>query len=208
MAEIKKTGTTVKKTSPTNKKIEELEKKLAALTERLEQQPLTPTSPKKDFIDPDKDIEVISLCNGKLNLSTEGFGKGEVYEFMDFGEVQMIPFHDLKNIVRHQKSFLKEGYFCVDSSDALVAMSVAKICKNMPDKDILLNLFDKDTETIVKVFKMMPEGQKKMFASMMVNRLYRNESIDANVVMRCGEIIGKDLVTEAKNKKELQSGGE
>jgi hypothetical protein len=208
MAEIKKTGTTVRKTNPDNKKIEELEKKLAALAEMLNQQVSDPSKTNKSFIDPDKDIEVISLCNGTLNLSTEGYGHGEVYTFTDFGEVQMIPFHDLKNIVRHQKSFLKSGFFLVDNSDALVAMSVSKICENIPDKDVLLNLFDKDPKTIVKVFEMMPEGQRNMFAGIMVNKLYKEETIDTNVVMQCGSIVGRDLFAEAKNKKELQSGGE
>lgn len=210
MTETKKTASAVKKTNvDTDQKIAELEKKIAALTELLERQPAQAVaSAKRTSIAPDEDIAVISLCPTKLNLSTEGYGHGNPYHFYEFGEVQMIPFSDLKQIVRNQKSFLKAGYFYVDSSDALVAMSVNKICENMPDKDMLLNLLDKDSETIIKVFKMMPQGQQEMFAMMMSQKVENGESIDLNVIDTCGKILNRDLVAEAKTRKELKSGGE
>lgn len=216
MTEIKKTKPVTKsapkvipKENTRDKEFEELKKKVEALTAMLElQSPKQVMSTKKISIDPDEDIQVISLCATKLNLSTGGFGEGNVYSFTEFGEVQMIPFRDLKDIVRNQKSFLKAGYFYVDSSDALVAMSVNKICENMPEKDILLNLLDKEPKTIIKVLKMMPDGQREMFALLITKRIENGESIDMNVVDACGKMIGRDLLTDVKNRKELQSGGE
>lgn len=212
MTEIKKTKSPTKVTPKINtrdKELEELKKKVDALTKMLERQPETQVqSVKKTSIDPDEDIQVISLCATKLNLSTGGYGEGNVYSFTEFGEVQPIPFRDLKDIVRNQKSFLKAGYFYIDSSDALVAMSVSKICENMPEKDILLTLLDKDSKTIIKVLKMMPDGQREMFALMMMKRIEDNLPIDMNVIDACGKMLGRDLVAEVKNRKELQSGGE
>ena len=219
MTEVKKTKS-VAKVAPTtskaddrdkirDKELEDLKKKVDALTKLLERQPEKPVvTVKKTSIDPDEDIQVISLCATKLNLSTGGFGEGNIYSFTEFGEVQMIPFRDLKEIVRKQKSFLQAGYFYVDSSDALVAMSVNKICENMPEKDLLLNLLDKDSKTIIKVLKMMPTGQREMFALMMTKKIEDGSPIDMNVVDACGKMLNRDLATEAKNRKELQSGGE
>lgn len=219
MTEVKKTKPVAKTVSATpkvddrdkvrDKEIEELKKKVDALTKLLEHQPSKPVAAaKKTSIDPDEDIEVISLCATKLNLSTGGFGEGNVYSFTEFGEVQMIPFRDLKDIVRNQKSFLKAGYFYIDSTDALVAMSVNKICENMPEKDLLLNLLDKDSKTIIKVLKMMPDGQREMFALIMAKKIEDGSPIDMNVVDACGKMLNRDLVAEAKNRKELQGGGE
>ena len=211
MTEIKKTKSVTKvapKPDTRDKELEELKKKVDALTKMLERQPIAQVqSTKKTSIDPDEDIQVISLCATKLNLSTGGYGEGNVYSFTEFGEVQPIPFRDLKDIVRNQKSFLKAGYFYIDSSDALVAMSVSKICENMPEKDILLTLLDKDSKTIIKVLKMMPDGQREMFALMMMKRIEDNLPIDMNVIDACGKMLGRDLVAEVKNRKELQSGG-
>lgn len=211
MTEIKKTKSVTKavpKTDIRDKELEELKRKVDALTKMLERQPATQVqSTKKTSIDPDEDIQVISLCATKLNLSTGGYGEGNVYSFTEFGEIQPIPFRDLKDIVRNQKSFLKAGYFYIDSSDALVAMSVSKICENMPEKDILLTLLDKDSKTIIKVLKMMPDGQREMFALMMMKRIEDNLPIDMNVIDACGKMLGRDLVAEVKNRKELQSGG-
>lgn len=219
MTEVKKTKP-VTKTTPIvpkvddrdkirDKELEDLKKKVDALTKLLERQPEKPVAVvKRTSIDPDEDIQVISLCATKLNLSTGGFGEGNVYSFTEFGEVQMIPFRDLKEIVRNQKSFLKAGYFYVDSSDALIAMSVNKICENMPEKDLLLNLLEKDSKTIIKVLKMMPDGQREMFALMMTKKIEDGSPIDMNVVDACSKMLGRDLVTEAKNRKVLQSGGE
>ena len=219
MTETKKTKPATKITSVTpktddrdkirDKELEDLKKKVDALTKLLERQPEKPAGTvKRTSIDPDEDIQVISLCATKLNLSTGGFGEGNIYSFTEFGEVQMIPFRDLKEIVRKQKSFLQAGYFYVDNSDALVAMSVNKICENMPEKDLLLTLLDKDSKTIIKVLKMMPTGQREMFALMMTKKIEDGSPIDMNVVDACGKLLNRDLVAEARNRKELQSGGE
>ena len=87
-------------------------------------------------------------------------------------------------------------------------MSVNKICENMPEKDLLLTLLDKDSKTIIKVLKMMPTGQREMFALMMTKKIEDGSPIDMNVVDACGKLLNRDLVAEAKNRKELQSGGE
>ena len=78
-----------------DKELEDLKKKVDALTKLLERQPEKPVETvKRTSIDPDEDIQVISLCATKLNLSTGGFGEGNIYSFTEFGEVQMIPFRD------------------------------------------------------------------------------------------------------------------
>ena len=217
MTEIKKTkstttkkpvatGQTVQKNDYESSKIEQLEAQVAALMKLVGQQ--LPSQEKSSTIDLDTDIDVISLCNTQLNLSTGGYGHGELYQFSEFGQVKPIPLRDLRDIVRNNESFVKAGYFYIDNSDARVAMRISKTYESMPDKEMILNLFKKDSKTFVKVFEMMPAGQKEMFASMIVDKIYKEESIDMNIVAKCGKIVGRDLANEARIRKELRDGGE
>ena len=50
--------------------------------------------------DYEKEIPVVSECNGVLVLSTDGYGQGTKYKFDKIGEMQNIPFGDLKEICK------------------------------------------------------------------------------------------------------------
>lgn len=191
-----------------SEEIKTLTDQVKSLRELLESQQKDSKKVKKVSIDPEEDIDVISLCPTKLNLSTDGFGAGNTYRFTEFGEVQPIPFRDLKDIVRNQKGFLKKGYFYIDNEDAIAAMSVSKICENLPKKEVLLFLLEKDSQSIIKVLDMLPKGLLEMFAILIEKKIENSESIDMNVVATCGKLLNRDLVEEVKNRKELMSGGE
>ena len=59
----------------------------------------------------DKDILVVSLYDGILNVSTDGYGQGENYQFTYFGEEQTIPLSDLKRLFVKKKNVLVKGCY-------------------------------------------------------------------------------------------------
>lgn len=210
----KKTTSVTKKVvqTPKNNKdydseINDLKNMVRLLTEKLNNQPDNSVKETKIRIDSEEEINVISLCNCKLNLSTEPHGHGEVYEFFKFGDEKSIPYGDLKKILNSNRSFAEKGLFYIDSSEALSALKLTKLYEKLVDKDTILNLFDKDSATFVKVFSMMSDGQREFFASMIVDKICNNESIDLNLVDQCSKILGNDknLMQDALNKKKLNS---
>ena len=192
-------------TNPRDKDIEAMKKQIEELTKALLRKEPDEFN---GSIDLDEDIDVISLCNNKLNLSTGGFGKGELYWFENFGEVKPIPFRDLKEIVKNNRSFLEKGYYYVESEKARKALRILRIYDNLPAAQDLITLLDKDSKTIGVILGRMTPEQKTMIASVVVDKLYNNVSIDMNIVKEIGDSVGKDLATIAKDRKELMSGGE
>jgi len=191
--------------SPRDKDIEAMKRQIEELTKALLRKEPDELN---GSIDLDEDIDVISLCNNKLNLSTGGFGKGELYWFENFGEVKPIPFRDLKEIVKNNRSFLEKGYYYVESEKARRALRILRIYDNLPAAQDLITLLDKDSKTIGVILGRMTPEQKTMIASVVIDKLYNNTSIDMNIVKEIGESVGKDLATIAKDRKELMSGGE
>lgn len=202
----RKTTTSVSDVKNRDKEIEDMKRQIAELSKALQKN--EPVSTSGASIDLDEDIDVISLCNNKLNLSTGGFGKGELYWFENFGEIKPIPFRDLKEIVKNNRTFLEKGYYYVESDKARKALRISRIYDNLPAAQDLINLLDKDAKTIKVILEKMTPEQKTMISSVVVNKLCNNEKIDMNIVKEIGDSIGRDLATVAKDKMELVSGGE
>ena len=186
-----------------DKEFEDMKRKLEMLSKALEKQNKINNS-----IDLDDDVDVISTCNGTLNLATGGFGKGEIYKFTEFGQIIPIPFRDLKEIVKNNRSFLAKGFFYIDNSDAMVALRVAKLCEKLPTVEELTDILKKDVQVAKKILKMCTKEQKEMVASFVVEKLMHNEnSVDMNLVKVIGDSVNEDLLSVSKIKKELVSGG-
>lgn len=220
MTEVKKTANPTKKTTSTsakkeleamqkkhNAEMEEMKRQIELLTKAVTNQTVS-IDTSSDSIDLDEDIDVISLCNGKLNLSTGGFGKGEIYEFFSFGEIVPVPFRNLKEIVKNNKSFLEKGYYFVDSQKARKALRITSIYEKLPKAQELIELLNKDQNVVSTTLKRMTIEQKTMIASIVVGKLFNNEKIDMNIVKEIGDSVGKDLTIVARNKRDLVSGGE
>ena len=88
-------------------KIKELEDKMSQILEKMnsvQNQPVYELEKKDNSLD--RDVLFISLCVGTLNLSTRKNGDGDIYTFTEFGEEQMIPYMDAKNIIKNNISTL------------------------------------------------------------------------------------------------------
>lgn len=206
-------NTTSNPSSVSKKEFEDMKKQIEQLTKALHEKESTaiPISVKSSqSIDLDEDIDVISLCNNKLNLSTGGFGKGAIYYFDYFGEIKPIPYRDLKEILTNQDGmeFLKKGYYYIDNDKARKSLRVNKIHDGLPEAQDLITLFDKDLPMIKVTLERMTPQQRTMIASIIIDKLFNNEKIDMNIVKEIGDSVGKDLVTIANDRKEVISGGE
>lgn len=76
------------------------------------------------LINPMTYIKVCSLLNYTLVLSTEGFGKGNVYRFNSFGNSLPIRFDDLQKICINQEAFSKYPYFCIFNKNIVDALGL------------------------------------------------------------------------------------
>ena len=144
----------------------------------------------------DTDITVISQTVGKLVISTEGNGIGTVYRFEEFGEVQDIPFGDLKDIVKNKPRFAKEGAYFICNPQAVKKLRLGNQYKNLIDDKTFVNLFDKDAKTIIALYESAPKMQQEQVVSLIQDRLDNGLEVDGNVLIKIGQLCGRDFITK------------
>ena len=174
------------------KQMEEMQKMVAQLAK---QQPVVTTLvSEEDKLSADEDISVVNLCEGELNISTEGFGKGTVYTFNYKGEELPIPLIDLKAIVRNNKSFAQGGAFYILDERAVKECKLATHYKKMLSDEQMLSLFDNSADKVIELYKLAPKTQQDIIVDAVVNKRYNKEKVDANILLELGKLCGRDLM--------------
>ena len=151
-----------------------------------------------------KDVVVTSLTVGQLDLSTEGYGQGEIYTFEHIGEEQSIPLEDLKKIIKNNKSFVEGGNFFINDDDVVKSQKLTNIYKKLLSYDEMLDLFNKDRSVFEKVFANMTANQKETLKRIIFEKLNENEkSVDMNIVQVINDNLGIDIMDDFRNQKKL-----
>ena len=200
MARPKKTAVVEETTTNVNeellKKLEEMQKQLADL--KAENESLKETKQVVDTdeeeINGDTEVVVISQFMGKLVISTEGNGIGTVYRFEEFGDVQDIPFSDLKEIVKNKPNFAKEGLFYIANDKVVKKLRLTKEYEHIIHNDLFAHLLDEKSDVIVKAYQNAPKLQQEQIVAMIDERLAANKEVDGNVLMKIGKLCGRDFL--------------
>ena len=58
----------------------------------------------------------------------------------------------------------------------------------------LKELFNKNPQAIVSAYELALDGQKKIILDMVIEKKSKGQPIDANILVKLGELSGKDLV--------------
>ena len=204
---VEETTKEIKETKEINKdaEIEELKNTVAMLMKQMNAITTTPNEITKDSkYGIDDDIEVISQCDGELNLRLGRIGDNDkdVYTFKEFGEVQAIPFGDLKEIVKFNKSFAENGVFYVNDEKAVKQLKLEKYYKRLINVKDMEGIFKKEPKDFVETFKLASKGQQNTIVQLIMNKLYDKQEIDANILIEIGTICGKDLLKVQQDNKE------
>lgn len=201
MARPKKTTVVEETTTNVNeellKKLEEMQKQLADLkveNESLKTKQVENIKDDEEEINGDTEVVVISQFMGKLVISTEGNGIGTVYRFEEFGDVQDIPFSDLKEIVKNKPNFAKEGLFYIANEKAVKKLRLTKEYEHIIHNDLFAHLLDEKSDVIVKAYQNAPKLQQEQIVAMIDEKLAANKEVDGNVLMKIGKLCGRDFL--------------
>lgn len=204
----KKTETTVKKAETNkddmflalSKQIEEMNKKLLELSE--ENKALKENATKEtqaEELNSDTEIPVVSMCVGKLVISTLGNGLGNIYRFSEFGEIQDIPFGDLKEIVKNKPYFAKEGAFYIANEEAVKKLRLTRDYEHIISNKMFETLLNQNAEVVVEAYKTAPDLQKSQVVSLIEDKIASGADIDGNILIKIGKLCGKSFI---KNEDE------
>ena len=179
------------------KKLEEMQKQLAELkaeNNSLKTKQVEDIKDDEEEINGDTEVVVISQFMGKLVISTEGNGIGTVYRFEEFGDIQDIPFSDLKEIVKNKPNFAKEGLFYIANDKAVKKLRLTKEYEHIINNDLFAHLLDEKSDVIIKAYKDAPKLQQEQIVAMIDERLANNKEVDGNVLVKIGKLCGRDFL--------------
>ena len=176
--------------------LEELKNQMALLLKNAAK----PVETQENLNDPDRDIVVVSLTRGILNLATEGHGHGEVYRFNQFGDEMTIPYSDLKKIINKNKSFTVNGNYYIYDEAVIEKQRLKKAYEKIVSKEQFEELFALSKDKFLSIFDKMMEAQQIMFSEILTDKLVDGTDIDANIINAVADRTGKDIYTIVKEQ--------
>lgn len=154
--------------------------------------------------DSNKDVTLTSLTVGELNLSTEGYGQGEVYTFSHYGEQQAVPYEDLKKLIKNNKRFFEGGNVFINDEEVVKEQKLVNVYKKLLSYEQMEKIFSEDRSVFEEIYKGMTGNQKETLKGIIFDKLNENEkSVDMNIVQILNEDMGIDIMSDFKAQKKL-----
>ena len=178
------------------KQLQDLQEQIALMMKVQNSQ-----KPQKEIIDGDRDVFVVSLVRGFLNLSTEGDGKGYIYKFEHFGEEIAIRYSDLKLVVKSNRKMINKGRFYIYDEEFIEQQRLKQAFDKILSKDEMEALYSKPKKEFTKIFSKMIPSQQGMFIALLIDTMRDGNEVDANIVQVVSEEIGKNIYDMVKESK-------
>ena len=163
---------------------------LQQLVEALKSDKSTDTEDIQDS----EEIVVISQFVGTLSLFTEGNGMGYEYKFDKFGDIQDIPYRDLKDIVRNNRTFAQNGLFYIANNKVVDRLRLKAYYKRLISNEDMINIFNKKPNEIIEIYKLAPDEEKKTIIDLIIDKKMNKQKVNNDVLVELGELCGKDLI--------------
>lgn len=168
--------------------VKALMEQIAALQKKVAEMETSPTialEPK------DKMIKFINLTIGSVML--KGSAK-RPYEIEGRYNSRKFTDTEAKIIVSNMGNYLREGFVYIDDAEFVREVGLVDAYMDMLSPDELKALLNKNPDAIVSAYELALDGQKKIILDMIIEKKAKGEPVDANVLVRIGELSGKDLV--------------
>ena len=173
---------------------------IAQMKEQMAQQPQV-TVVNATERRPNAKLKCINLYHGHLNVSTRPDGRGRVYEFKEYGQVQYIKYDDMLDIISSYPNTIASGLLYIVDKDFCDEQGVYEDMDKIYTKEMLDKLVylreDMDVELLKGMSKPMLEN-----VIMEIARLYNaNEEMEPNKLAEIKKDLGYDIIKIAKDIK-------
>lgn len=140
------------------------------------------------------DVLVVNLVPCKLNLI--GADGRAMYTFHKMYEEQYIDFNDLREIIKSKsgRSMARNGRFYILNERAVDKLRLKNDYKKILNPEQLQTLLKRSVDSVVELYKLAPDGQKKVVLDMIKEKKYAGEKVDLNILQELGEVAGVDLI--------------
>lgn len=175
------------------KQMSEMQEALAKLTKENAELKAQKSVENTSELLADTDIPVVNECVSTLTLSTDGKGGGNIYRFAEFGEIQDIPWADLRAICTNMPTLAKGGAFYIVNREAVKKLRLTKYYDRLLSDEDMETILDKDANTAVELYKLASDMQKENIIDLVLKRKQDGEEVDANIILALSNLSGKNL---------------
>ena len=194
--------TTKKATAPTTPVVdtekEQLKAQLAEQQKRMEemmaqmqalmQAQRNSTMPTKS-VNSNKQIVFINMTSGGLNL------KGTRMYHIDnqFG-AKSVQESEARVIVANMPNTIAEGYVYIPDNEFLESCNMGGVYDGMLNDEQMKTLLNQDANYVCDVFENATDSQKRIIIDMVSDRQLNGNPVDANILVRLGNLAGVDFL--------------
>jgi predicted Zn-ribbon and HTH transcriptional regulator len=152
-------------------------------------------------IDGRERIQVMSLSNIPLNLTTEPMGRGRIFQFAKFGEIKIIKYDDVVNIVYNHPNFTKEGRFLIMNPAVVRELGYEEDYSKILNKEKIETILE-NGQNALDLYKSTNEVQRKTIHEFLIRKVRDNlASVDTSLIMAIKQISNIDIIAEAEKIK-------
>ena len=153
-----------------------------------------------------KQIKLISLTYGKLNLASAKGSEARKVRFTEYGQVRNVLYSTLIDIVNTNPTFAENGMFYIADKNAVYHLGLTSAYKKIQTQNVLDNICAYDEGTMKSIYDGLSKVQQENCIYGIVLRLARGENFDANkidVLNRIANVNIRTKVDELKKAPQL-----
>ena len=136
-----------------------------------------------------RSIKFINLVPGALNL------KGtRAHRIEGQFASRMIPESEARVIVNNMPETVSSGMVYIADAEFVKEMELSDAYDNILSDKQLKDILHKNANDVCDIYQNAPEAQKAIIISMIANKCMDGIPVDANILMRLGEISGVDFL--------------
>lgn len=134
-------------------------------------------------------IKFVNMCTGKLIL--KGTSLWEIdgqFNDRDFSETEA------NIIVNNMANAIRSGCVYIADAQYVDEHQLQPIYDNLLSDKQMLDLLNHDYKYVLDMYKTASDAQKKIIVDTIVSKRSNGEYVDANIMIKLGELCGRDLV--------------
>lgn len=136
-----------------------------------------------------RNIKFINMCPGNINLRGTRMHRIEgQYKY------KMIPESEAFSVVNNMPETVSSGMVYIDDPEFVHKCDLDEIYRHILSATKLKELLKQNVVDICEVYKGATDQQKKIITDMISNMVMDGKPVDANVLVKIGELSGKNLI--------------
>ena len=137
----------------------------------------------------ERNIEFINMVPGTLVLRGNQIWKIEgQFNSRSFLE------REARIIVNNMQNTIRSGYVYIADYDFIQENELTEVYDTMLSDQQLKDLLNKNFKEVVEIYKTVPKAQQDIIVRMIKERKEAGVQIDANILIKIGELCGQDLL--------------